>query len=97
MIVVGGAVFVAALKCFHFKLSISLRAPSPAERSKSCLPPPDSSWKGVGFNPFQHPNETFLFAPFAGWAIFHFKTSGLDLESDLSWTCTHSTQGGEAF
>lgn len=44
----------------------------------------------------KHPNEIFLFSLCAGWAIFHLKMSGLELESDLSWACTHSTQGGEA-
>lgn len=40
----------------------------------------------------KHPNEVFLFSTSAGWAIFHFKMSGLELESDLLWACTLSTQ-----
>lgn len=39
----------------------------------------------------KHPNERFLSAPCTGWAIFHFQTSGLELESDLSWACTQHT------
>lgn len=62
-------------------------------RAASLLLPPAA--EGLDLIHSKHPNEIFLSAPCAGWAIFHFQTSGLELECDLSWACTHSTQGGE--
>lgn len=58
--VVVGAAFITALRCFHFKLSISLRPSSPAGRSKGCLTSPASSCRRAGFNPFQTPKWNIL-------------------------------------
>lgn len=81
----GGGCFCYCSEMFSFQTEHLIESPQPCWEEQG-LP----RQRGVGFNPFQHPNEIFLFAPWAGWAMFHFKMSGLELQI-LSWACTQHT------